>query len=238
QGAMSAFLDDSDTATGGTGLIVDGVEANRNTVSASAVQEIHINQDPYSAQYYWPGRGQMEIVTKSAADHYHGQFNFLFRDSSLNAQNALAPTKPAEQRRVYEGHLTGPIFHAPKSSFLATFNRAEEDINSVVDAIVAPTPDNPSGMFQANVPAPTRDTEFSARAAHQFSDRHSAYAQYSYEEWTGDNQGVGGQALASMGYNNRYHEDDLVFHADSTLSASLLNQLSIVGEHDFSKNVN
>jgi hypothetical protein len=232
QGAMSAFLDDSATASGGSGLIVDGVEANRNTVSASAVQEVRINQDPYSAQYYWPGRGQMEIVTKSAADHYHGQFNFLFRDSAMNAQNALAPTKPSEQRRVYEGHLTGPIFFAPKSSFLVSFNRAEEDLDAVVRAIL------PSGNCSANVPAPTRDTEFSARAAHQFSDRHSAYAQYSYEEWTGNNQGVGGQALASMGYNNRYHEDDLVFHVDSTLTPTLLNQLSVVGEHDFSKNMN
>ncbi len=120
-GAMSAFLDDSSAATGGSGLMVDGVEANRATVSASAVQEVRINQDPYSAQYYWPGRGQMEIITKSAADKYHGQFNFLFRDSAMNAQNALAPSKPYEQRRVYEGHVTGPIFFAPKSSFLASF---------------------------------------------------------------------------------------------------------------------
>ena len=133
-GAMSAFLDDSATASGGSGLIVDGVEANRATVSASAVQEVRINQDPYSAQYYWPGRGQMEIVTKSAADKYHGQFNFLFRDSAMNAQNALAPSKPSEQRRVYEGHATGPIFFAPKSSFLVSLNRAEEDHNAVVRA--------------------------------------------------------------------------------------------------------
>ena len=238
QGAMSAFLDDSATASGGAGLIVDGVEANRNTVSASAVQEVRINQDPYSAQYYWPGRGQMEIITKSSADKYHGQFNFLFRDSALNAQNALAPTKPSEQRRVYEGHLTGPIFHAPKSSFLVSFNRSEEDLDAVVRAILPSTPENPTGNYSANVPAPTRDTEFSIRAAHQFSDRHSAYAQYSYEEWTGNNQGVGGQALASMGYNNRYHEDDLTFHVDSTLTPTMLNQLSVVGEHAFSKNVN
>ena len=107
-GAMSAFLDDSASGTGGSGLMVDGVEANRATVSASAVQEVRINQDPYSARYYWPGRGQMEIITKSAADKYHGQFNFLFRDSALNAQNALAPSKPYEQRRIYEGHITGP----------------------------------------------------------------------------------------------------------------------------------
>ena len=44
--AMSSFLDSDVAGTGGSGLIVDGVEANRATVSASAVQEIRINQDP------------------------------------------------------------------------------------------------------------------------------------------------------------------------------------------------
>src|SRR5579863_9153945 len=236
--AMSSFLDDSATATGGSGLMVDGVEANRATVSPSAVQEVRINQDPYSAQYYWPGRGQMEIITKSAADKYHGQFNFLFRDSAMNAQNALAPSKPYEQRRVYEGHATGPIFFAPKSSFLASFNRAEEDRDAVVYATLAPTAENPSGTYSANVPAPTRDTEFSTRAAHQFGEHHSAYAEYSYEDWTGHNQGVGGQTMAAAGFNNRYHEDDVKVHVDSTLSSVLLNQASIVGEHDFSHNAN
>ena len=236
--AMSAFLDDSATATGGSGLIVDGVEANRATVSASAVQEVRINQDPYSAQYYWPGRGQMEIITKSAADHYHGEFNFSFRDSDLNAQNALAPSKPFEQRRIYEGSVTGPIKFIPKSSFLGSFNRAEQDIDAVVDADIAPTTDNPSGLFQANVPAPTRDTEFSLRVAHQFGERHSGYAEYSYEDWNAQNKGVGGQALAAAGYSNQYHEDDLTVHLDSTLSAVLLNQFSIVGEHDFNRNTN
>ena len=236
--AMSAFLDDSATATGGAGLLVDGVEANRATVSASAVQEVRINQDPYSAQYYWPGRGQMEIVTKSAADHYHGQFNFLFRDSALNAQNALAPSKPFEQRRVYEGNVTGPIFFAKKSSFLATVNRAEEDLDSVVNATVY-SASNPDGVpLTANVPAPTRDTEFSIRAAHQYGDRHSAYAQYSYQDWTGQNQGVGGQSLAATGQNREYREDDTVVHIDSTLSATLLNQFSAVAEHDSSRNSN
>ena len=236
--AMSSFLDDSASGTGGSGLIVDGVEANRSPVSSSAVQEVRINQDPYSAQYYWPGRGQMEVITKSAADKYHGQFNFSFRDNALNAQNALAPSKPFEQRRIYEGHLTGPIFFAKKSSFLASFNRAVEDLNSVVDAVVAPTPDNPTGIYQANVPTPNRDTEFSTRVARQFGDKHSAYAQYSYEEWTGDNQGVGGQTLASAAYNGEWHEDDTVVHLDSTLSPILLNQISVVGEHTLNRHAN
>jgi len=236
--AMSAFLDQNVGDTGGAGLMVDGVEANRATVSASAVQEIRINQDPYSAQYYYPGRGQMEIITKSAAEHYHGQFNFIYRNSALNAQNALAPIKPFEQRQTYEGHVTGPIPAAKKSSFLASFNRVLFDQDSVISATIEPTPANPSGAFQANVAAPQRDTEFSLRGAHQFSDRNSGYVQYSYQDWTGQNQGVGGQALAAVGYNNQYREDDFVAHMETILSATMLNQVSLVGERDFSRNSN
>ncbi len=229
--AMSAFLDTGSEATGGAGLIVDGVESDRVTVSASAVKEVIINQDPYSAQYYWPGRGQMEIITKSAADHYHGQTNFYFRDSALNAQNALAPSKPSELRQIYEGSVTGPIFFAHHSSFLGSFNHATEQNNAVVDATVAPTPTNPDGIYTANVPTPTDETDFSIRAAHQFGDKHSAYAQYSYYNWTGQNQNVGGQTLQQAGYNAANHEDDFTIHVNSILSPELLNQFSVVAEH-------
>jgi hypothetical protein len=238
--AMSSFLDADVTATGGTGIMVDGVEANRVTVSPSAVEQVLINQDPYSARYYYPGRGQMEIITKSAADNYHGELNFYFRDSALNAQNALAPSKPFEQRRIYEGSATGPIprgknANFKNSSFLVSFDREEEDLDAVVSATVLPTTADPSGAFNANVPAPTRDTEFSVRAGHQFGV-HSAYMQYSYQNATAANQGVGGLSLAQAGYNNTYHEDDFVAHVDSALSATMLNQLSLVGEHWFNRN--
>src|SRR6202012_574103 len=138
--ARSGFLDAGQGSTAGTGLMVDGVEANRALVSPSAVQEVHINQDPYSAQYYRPGRGQIEIITKQAADAYHGQFNFLFRDSALNAQQDFSPNKPFEQRRIFVGNLTGPVLHSKNTMFLLSFNQANEDLNAVVNATVAPTP--------------------------------------------------------------------------------------------------
>lgn len=231
--AMSSFLDSGEGSTAGTGLMVDGVEANRAMVSPSAVQEVHINQDPYSAQYYRPGRGQLEIITKQAADAYHGELNFLFRDAALNAQNAFAPSKPPEQRRIYEGDVTGPLWHAKNSAFLFSFNRAEEDLSAVVNAVVAPTPDNPSGIFNENVPAPTRDTEFSLRVGHQFSDKNSASIMYAFQDSTNRNQGVGNQTLPEAGYNTEGREDDIVLHDDYIVSPTILNQASIVLEHSY-----
>ena len=231
--AMGSFLDSDVAGTGGSTLLVDGVEANRVTVSASAVQEVRINQDPYSARYYSPGRGQMEIITKAAAQQYHGQFNFYFRDSALNAQNALAPSKPFEQRRIYEGSTTGPIPLAANSSFLVSFNRAEEDLDSVVSAaLAAAATSDPAGAFNANVPAPTRDTEFSVRAAHQFGDKHSAYAQYSYQDWT---RAESGRWRPDAG-RRRLQSTSTAKTISSSMSTPLslpisLNQFSLVGEH-------
>jgi Carboxypeptidase regulatory-like domain/TonB dependent receptor len=230
--AMSSFLDQGAAGSDGSGLMVDGMDANRVTVSTSAVQEVRINQDPYSAKYYRPGRGQMEIVTKSTADAYHGEFNFFFRDSALNAQNAFAPTKPYEQRRVYEGSATGPVLRSKTTSFLFSFNRAEEDLNSVVNATVPATPENPEGVYQANVPAPVRDTEFSARIARQFGSANSAYAQYSYQDTNSENQGVGNQTLPEAGTNNHYHEDDVTLHDDTVVSPAILSQFSLLLESD------
>jgi hypothetical protein len=231
--AMGSFLDSGDAATAGSGLMVDGVEANRSVVSPSAVQEVHINQDPYSAQYYRPGRGQLEIITKQSADAYHGQFNFLFRDSALNAEQDFSPNKPFEQRRIYEGNLTGPVFHSKTTMFLFSFNRAEEDLNAVVNATVAPTPENPDGIYNVTVPAPTRDTEFSLRIGHQFTDKNSASVMYAFQDATNRNEGVGNQTLPEAGYNTETREDDLIFHDDYILSPSKLNQASIVLERSY-----
>jgi hypothetical protein len=228
--AMSSFMDSGDTATAGTGLMVDGVESNRVTVSPSAVQEIHINEDPYTARYYRPGRGQMEILTKPSADQYHGEFNFLFRDSALNAQNAFAPNKPFEQRRIYEGNVTGPVAHSKTTGFLFSFNRAEEDLNAVVNATVVPTAQNPTGNFNANVPTPTRDTEFSIRLGRKFSDSNNAYITYSFQDSTNTNQNVGNQTLAEAGVDTEYRENDVIFHDDLILSPTKLNQASLVLE--------
>jgi hypothetical protein len=231
--AMGSFLDAGDSGTAGSGLMVDGVEANRSLVSPSAVEEVMINQDAYSAQYYRPGRGQIDIITKQAADKFHGEFNFLFRDSAMNAQQDFSPSKPFEQRRIYEGDLTGPLPRLKNTMFLFSFNRAEEDLQAVVNATVAPTPDNPSGVYNVNVPAPTRDTEFSFKVGHQISDKQSASLMYAFQDTTNTNEGVGNQTLPEAGYNTRGREDDLVLHDNYVLSPKTLNEAAIVLERTY-----
>jgi Carboxypeptidase regulatory-like domain len=127
-GAMARFLDPGSVGTSGVSLVVNGLEVNNLGVSASAIKEIKINQDPYSAEFQRPGRGRIEVTTKPGDPEFHGTFNFTFRDAHLNARDPFAITRPPEQRRIYEGVLTGPVRHSKKTSFLISVNRSEEDL--------------------------------------------------------------------------------------------------------------
>lgn len=233
-GAMSNFLDAADSGTAGSGLMVDGMEASRAMVSPSAVEKVVINEDPYSAQYYWPGRGQIDIVTKQAADAFHGEFDFSYRNAALNAQQKLSPSKPYEERRIYEGDLTGPLGHVKNTMFLLSANRQEENLQAVVNARVAPTPDNPLGIYNVNVPAPTRDTEFSVKIGHQINEKQSASAMYAYQDTSNRFEGVGNQTLPEAAFNTEGREDDLVFHHNYILSANALNEAGLVLERHWS----
>ena len=225
---MSNFLDAGAQSSDGAGLMVDGVERSSTGVAPSAVQEIKLNLDPYSAQYYRPGRGQMEVITKNTQDKYHGEFNFLFRDAALNATNAFAVTKPPEQRRIYEGFLTGPIVHLHNTAFLLSVDRQEEDIFAFVNANTAP-----GVTLRQNVATPTRGTSFSIRVGKQFTENHSAYALYEYSDNTALNQNVGGLALQQAGANSEQRDTNTIFHDDLVLSPTKLNQFSFVFENNY-----
>jgi hypothetical protein len=232
--AMSAFLDAGAIGTSGVQTIVNGVEVTSVTVSASAVQEVRINQNPYSAEYSRPGRGGLEIITKEAASDYHGTFNFIFRDSVLNARDPFALTRAPEQRRIFEGAFSGPIGPSKSWSFMLSGHRQEEDLQSVVFA------QGVSGPIQESLPSPKRDTLFTVHIGHQFSDTHSAYWQYTEWDYPASNQGVGGFTLPEAATNSNQWEREWVFNDRYTVSPHLLFQFQLlVGwEHHETTSVN
>lgn len=205
-GTMSRFLDAGSIATGGTTIIVDGVEASRALVSASAIQEVKINQDPYSAEYPRPGRSRIEIITKPGSPDFHGTVNFLFRDSHLNARDPFALTRPPEQRRIFEGSLTGPVGSGGKTSFLISANREEEDLQAVVFA------DGVTGPIQLTVPQPSRNTELSASLTRSINENQVISIRGVYTDRTIHNQGAGGLVLPEAAANFEDREDILYFN--------------------------
>jgi hypothetical protein len=221
-GTMAGFLNAGATGTSGVTLIVDGMEAVKAGVSASGIQEVRINNNPYSAEYARPGRARIEIITKPGSAQYHGAFNFLFRDHRINARDPFALERPPEQRRIYEGNLTGPIGNSKKTVFVVTANREEDDLQAVVFAT------NLAGDIRQNFPNPARNTEFSGRISRQVTDKSTFAAFYSFQDRTVKNQGVGGFNLPEVATNFRFREDIVRFSHNWIISSKLLNQTNLL----------
>lgn len=149
--ALTPFLDPASSSSGGVILIVDGIEMTSLNVSPSAIQEVRINNDPYSAEFNRPGRGRIEIITKPGSPNFHGEVNFTFRDAIFNAKNHFATVRPPESRLIYEGNLSGPVGRGGHSSFIISASRREHNTASIVDAF------GPIGPIDQNVLAPADD---------------------------------------------------------------------------------
>src|SRR5882757_9386677 len=223
---LTPFLDASAGSSGPVTLIVDGVEMKSTGVSASAIQEVRINNDPYSAEFNRPGRGRIEIITKPGSPNFHGEVNFIFRDAIFNAKNYFSPVRPPEARRIYEGHLSGPIGHGGHTSFITSASYRQQDTAAVVNAI------GPNGVINENVLTPNRNSQYSLRVTHDFSPNHRLSVGYNFENSTSTNAGVGGITLAEAGYNLNSREDDAIFNDRIIITPNLINQLQITFEKD------
>ena len=225
---MSVFLDAGSTGTGGSSLVVDGMEASSLGVSASAIQEVRINQNPYSAEFARPGRGRIEIITKDAGAAFHGALGFTFRDSYLNARDYFARVRAPEQRRILEGALLGPLGRGGKTAFLLSGSRQEDNLQAVVYALTL------SGPVQETTPSPRGLTQLALRISHQFSSNHAMFWQFNDREYPGHNLGVGGLTLPEAGTNPDHWEREFVVNDRLSVTPRLINQFqALVGrEHE------
>jgi hypothetical protein len=219
-GAITQFLDPATLGTGGLTLIVDGVEVNRVGVPKSAVAEIVINDDPYSAESLRPGRNRIEIMTKPGTAKLSGELSLSARDAGLAARNYFAPVKPPERRLASEGMLRGPL--GKDTSFLLTFSQQHDDAASIVHALT------PGGPIDSSVTAPRTNSEFMIRVTHDVSEKHRLSLQFGQERSANALVGVGGVVLPEAALRNESVEQTAILSARSIFTPSLLNQMQLM----------
>ena len=225
--AVSGFLDAGATGTGGVTLIVDGVEVKKLGVSSSAIQEVKINNNPYSAEYARQGRGRIEVITKPAVAQLHGEFNWTFRDARFNARDPFAKVRAPEQRRMYEGNLVGPLNHDKKhpTNFLFTAEHDEQDAQAVIFA------KTPTGELRQNAPTPSRQNEFAFRVTRQMTEKTVLSVLYSYEDRNARNQGVGGFNLLETATNTHFREQEVRVAITQIVTPKLVHQINFLVGH-------
>ena len=229
--ALSQFLDIGSIGTSGPTIVVNGMEVNALRMSASAVQQIKINQDPYAAEYARPGRGRIEILTKPGGQEYHAEVSGVFRDARFDARNAFATEKPPEQKHIVEGLFSGPIGSSGKTSFLVSGNDALDDQQAIVYAV------GPDGPIQDNVPRPNRQSLLALSITHQLSEHTTISIRPNLEYESTKNRGVGGTTLASAGSNFSHNEQQISYTQQTVLAPTLLFQLQVLFGHEYEPTV-
>jgi hypothetical protein len=232
---VSRFLDDNAIGTNGVTLVVNGIEANGPGVTSSAVQEVKINNNPYSARFSRPGRARLEIITKGGTPEYHGSVNFMFRDSMFDAANAFATLgKPPERREYFEGSVTGPIARSKHTTFLLSLDEDILDQQGILDSNAITTAESLNfGTIPASVPNPTHHFFGSGRVFHDFANGDQFWIGYSYEHRSAQNQNVGGTTLPSAGVDTHFLEHEINVSYLHQISPHWLNQARfLVGHYD------
>jgi hypothetical protein len=117
----------------------------------SAIREIRINQNPFSAEYDKLGYGRIEILTKPGTDKLHGQFFVQGNDSSFNTGNPFTKDIPAYDSYQFNGSVSGAM--SKWSSFFISGEQRNTSDAYVYTAQFEPSPAPPvtGGVYSPRV---------------------------------------------------------------------------------------
>lgn len=225
QSELQALAGPSAGPNGGQ-MYIDGFTGGQ-LPPKSAIREIRINSNPFSAQYDKLGFGRIEIFTKPGTDKYHGQFQFNENNSIFNSRNPFTSSvanSPDYHTEMYEGNFGGPL--GKKASFF--LNAQRRNIGDI--AVVSPQ----CGSFtlpecaQQTVPNPRSRTEAGPRLDYQVTNSNTLTARYEYEDSHEENSGIGQSptqiSLPSHGYNLDSSEHSLQLSDTQVLSTKVVNE--------------
>lgn len=235
--ALEALPDDPETllqtlrmlaATTGTRpdlvtFYVDGLPLTQRVPAKDVIQSVRINANPFSAEFAEPGSSRVEILTKPASDHYHGNGRIDFNDARMNSPNPFEPNRAQYQTRTYEGYIGGPIVRN-RWGFLAYGGRWDQDDNMVVNATTVDPVTLAPGSLRLNVPVPTRTNAFALKTDVQITQLHTAAVEYGLNEQDREAAGLqSGFDLPERAYTGRSREETVSLWVTSALP-NVLNE--------------
>jgi hypothetical protein len=207
----------SGSAPGQATVTVDGHTHEGRLPPKSAIREVRVNSNIFSAEYDKPPYrgGRVDIYTKPGAAALHGSGFFHFNDSALNAREVFAPTKAPTSTRRYGGQLGGPI--VPKrSGYYLDFEARDIHESATINAIILDGRFQPSALT-ASVPTPKRLIIGSARADWQMAPTHTLVFRYDLNHERLSHQGAGGFDLLDRAYGSRMVSHSFRFSETGTI---------------------
>ena len=226
QSELQALAGPSAGPSGGQ-IYIDGFTGGQ-LPPKSAIREIRVNQNPFSAQYDKLGYGRIEIFTKPGTDKFHGQFFFNDSNSVLNSRNPYVPVKPSYNSDIFDGNFGGPI-NKKASFFLDASRRNMNDFSAIsaIDPAQLPNPLTSSSVIPRiteSISNPRTRTNFNPRVDVQLTPTNSFTARYQLTHDSEQNSGLGTFSLPSIAYNLNETEHTVQISDTQILSLRMVNE--------------
>jgi hypothetical protein len=152
-------VDTSVSGSAGTGNLwaVDGADnndhgSNRTILvypSIEAIEEFKIHRNSYGPEFGGAGGAQINLVTKSGTNQYHGSAFAFLRDDSLNEKNYFLEQAGADkevlERTDWGASLGGPILQDRLHFFVS--GEVNDETRGVVRSFTVPTAAERAGDF-------------------------------------------------------------------------------------------
>jgi len=184
------------------------------------IREIRFRTNAYAAENHESSFMSVDILTKPGIENWHGSFNVGFRDESLNARNAFALTRAAEQNRRFGFELGGPLWKKHTSMFLSA-----DGVNSYEPKTILPT--QPETSFNNTIRQPWRTLNLNARVEHLLTPTHTSRFEYQRNATRRDNNGVGNFDFPERGYTTDSAEHVARFADSGAVGKKFFNEVRV-----------
>ena len=201
----------------GAVLRVNGFSGGR-LPPKSQIAEIRFRFDPYSAENHESGFPRVDIRTRPGNGNWRNSASFTFRDESLNARNAFADEKGAEQARRYQWSLDGPIAKGKTSFSLFVGGLSSYDSQTI-------NAQDQNGEIRGLVTQPNDRVNLNARVEHALTKNHMLRAEFSRNSSEQSNLGVGEYNLADRAYDNEQLNNEFRLSTSGPAGRTMRNEV-------------
>ncbi len=232
---LSALAGPSAGPNGGQ-IYIDGFTGGQ-LPPKSAIREIRINQNPFSAEFDRLGYGRIEILTKPGTDKLHGRFFGQGNDDVFNTGNPFTTVIPAYHSYQVNGTLNGSL--SKWASFFISVEQRDNQNASIYSADTAIL-DPATGLYSAGIEAgglfsPQTHTNVSPRIDLQLGQKNTLTLRYQFYRNSQSGQ-IGSTSLPTQSSTSTSSENTIQLSDSQIINDHIVNETRFQYLRDESSN--
>jgi hypothetical protein len=199
----------------------------------SAIREIRINQNPFSAEFDHIGYGRIEILTKPGTDKLHGRGFVMGNDNVFNTGNPFVSSVPGYDSVQYNGTISGAM--SKWSSFFLSVegrNIQDESIYVATTAVLNPVtglysiPTDSNGNYipvTGSIYNPSTRIEVSPRIDLELGQKNTLTLRYQYERGSSSGS-LGSTSLPTQATSGTSSENSVQLMDSQIINEHIVNE--------------